>query len=162
MTVAAIRTAIKTLMLTVPDIGVVHEYERYTTDMAGVRALYVSVPHNQLRGWFVRRQSTKEVGRIQNRSVEIIRWQIRGFMALDDSAQSELVMDGLVESLRDVFRVNETLSGTVDQCAVPQPGGGSGEAGLQVEDFGPVMFASVLCHHARLGLNTYRYLTAPV
>lgn len=161
MTVAAIRTAIKTLMLTVPDVGVVHEYERYTTDMAGVRALYLYAPANQLRGWFVRRANTKEVGRIQNRSVEIIRWQIRGFMALDDSAQSELAMDNLVEGLRAAFRADETLGGTVAQCSVPAPGGGSGESALQVEDFGPVMFASVLCHGVRLGLNTYRYLTAP-
>lgn len=162
MTVAAVRTAIKTLMLTVPNIGVVHEYERYATDMASVKAMYLYAPLNQLRGWFVRRANTKEVGRIQNRSVEITRWQIRGFMALDDSAQSELQMEALIEAQRDVFRVNETLNDTVDQCSVPQLGGGSGETGLQVEDFAPVMFASVLCHHARLGLNTYRYLTAPV
>lgn len=161
MTVAAIRTAIKTLMLTVPDIGVVHEYERYAPDLAGVRAAYLYAPANQLRGWFVRRQSTKEFGRVQNHSVESIRWQIRGYMALDDSAQSELTMDGLVEALRDVFRPDETLGGTVGQCSVPAPSGGSGESALQVEDFGPVMFAGVLCHHARLGLTTIRYLVSP-
>lgn len=162
MTVAAIRNAIKTLMLTVPDIGVVHEYERYTVDMAGVRALYLYAPLNQLRGWYVRRVSTREAGRLHNRSVETIRWRIQGYMALEDAAASELQIDTLVEALRDVFRVNDQLLDTVDQCSVPGPNGNSGEAALQLEDFGPVMFAGVLCHAVRLGLTTTRYLTAPI
>lgn len=161
MTVAAIRAAIKTIMLTVPDIGVVHEYERYTKDLTGVKALYVYAPLNQLRGWFIRRASVKEFGRLHNRSVQACRWQIRGFMALEDSAASELQMEELIEALRDVFRVDDQLLGTVAQCSVPGTNGNSGECAIQVEDFGPVMFAGVLCHGVRLGLNTYNYLTSP-
>ena len=160
MSAAAIRSAIKALMLTVPDVGVVHEYERYTTDIAGIRTQYLYAPLGQLRGWNIRRATVKEFGRLHNRSVEASRWQIRGFMALNDAIASELQMDALIEGLRDAFRSDDTLGGTVAQCSVPGPNGSSGEHALQVEDFGPVMFAGVLCHGVRLGLNTYRYLTA--
>jgi hypothetical protein len=79
-------------------------------------------------------------------------------MSLDDAAASELVFDDLIESIRDAFAADETLGGTVAQCAVPDDGSGNGESGIQLDDTGPAMFAGVLCHVCRLGLNTIRYL----
>jgi hypothetical protein len=121
--------------------------------------LYWSADLNALRGWFVRRPMTTETGNVQGRTVELIRWQIRGFSALDDAAASELAFDDLLESVRNAFAQDETLGGTVDQCTVPdEPGAGQLESCIQIDDAGPVMFAGVLCHACRLGLNTIRYL----
>lgn len=158
MNVATIRTAIVATLSAVPDIGVVHAYERYASNLDQLKALYWSAPHNAVRGWYVRRPATSDTGLIHEGSVELIRWRIVGVMSLADAAQSELAFDGLIEAIRAAFRADETLGGVVDQCSVPQPGGGTGEAGIQLDDCGPAMFAGVLCHVARLALPTIRYL----
>jgi len=150
---AAIRAAIVAIMQTVPDIGVVQDRERYAKDMPGLKTFYAT-PALGLRGWFVRRQAVAERDRVLPRSNEYTRWGIRGFMAFDDSAASELVFDDLVEQLRDAFRTNDTLHGTVTQCALPD----GSEAGLQLLDAGTVSFAGVVCHSARLQLTTQRFL----
>lgn len=155
MSVANVRTAIVARLVSVPDIGVVQAYERYAADLAKLKQLYWSAPHNAVRGWYVRRPVTTETSNDLGRSVEQIRWRIVGVMALDDANASELVFDGLIEQIRNAFAQDETLGGTVDQCTVP---GADGESCIQLDDAGPVMFGGVLCHACRLGLSTIRYL----
>lgn len=150
-----IRAAIVATMQGVAGVGVVHDHEAYAHSMDRLKALYVPAGESQLRGWFVRREAVTETGRIQPRSVEYLRWRIQGVMALNEDADSELAFDDLVEQLRDAFRINDTLGGTVAQCAMPD----GSEAGLQVVDSGPVMFANVLCHAARCRLTTQRFLS---
>lgn len=158
MSVAAIRTAIVARLASVADIGVVHDRERYAADHAGLKALYWSPTLGQLRGWHVRRQQTTETGELRQNSVEHVRWRLVGIMTFDDAASSELAFDALIERIRDAFRADDTLDGTVAQCSLPAAGGGSAESAIQLDDCGPAMFAGVLCHVARLSLNTIRYL----
>ncbi len=154
MSTSAIRAAIVATLETVPGVGRVHAYQRYAHSLQALGQLY-RAPDGQLRGWNVSRVATSEVGNIQARTVEVIRWRLFGVMALDDSAASELAFDDLVEGVRDAFAANETLGGTVDQCTDPQ---GDGESCVQVDDISPGKFADVLCHLARLSLLTVRYL----
>lgn len=155
-TVADVRTAIVARLNAVADIGVVHAYERYSKDLAKLKQLYFSDDHGDVRGWFVRRPNTREFGNLQSRTIEVIRWRIQGVMALDDANASELTFDALIESVRNAFSQDETLGGRVDQCS--EPGNEDGESCIQLDDAGPVMFGGVLCHAARLGLTTVRYL----
>jgi hypothetical protein len=154
VSVADIRAAIVARLNSVPNIGVVHPYERYAADVAKLKTLYGF--NGSVRGWFVRRPLTLEIGNIFSRTVEQIRWHIRGVMTLDDAAQSELVFDDLIESVRNAFAQDETLGGVVAQCS--SPGNEDGESGIQLDDAGPVMFGGVLSHSCRLGLLTVRYL----
>lgn len=155
MNAAALRAAIVAKLQAVPGIGVVHDHERYAKAMDSLKALYVPPGESQLRGWFVRRQATAETGAAGNRRVETIDWRIQGVMALDDGAGSELAFDALVEAVRDAFRADHTLGGKL------LPGVPDGDsAGIQVVDAGPVMFAGVLCHGARLALTTRRLIAA--
>lgn len=155
MNVAMLRDAIVAKLQGVPGIGVVHDHERYAKAMDALRTFYVSPGESQLRGWFLRRQATAEVGAGGHRRVEKIDWRIQGVMALDDAAGSELVFDGLVEAVRDAFRADPTLGGRL-LAGVPD----GDLAGIQVVDAGPVMFAGVLCHAARLVLQTRRLIAA--
>lgn len=154
-TLRDIRSAIVATMQGVAGIGVVHAHEPYAKAMDKLKSLYVPDGETVLHGWFVRREAAIETGRIIPRSVEYLKWRIQGVYALDDAAASELAFDDLLEDLRDAFRANDTLGGTVAQCAMPD----GSEAGLQVLDAGPVMFAGVLCHAARCQLTTQRYLS---
>lgn len=152
--VTDIRNAIVATLNTVPGIGVVHDHEPHVRAMDQLKAMYVPASETQLRGWFVRRESVIETGRVQPRSVEYLHWRIQGLMALDETTGSEIVFDELIESVRDAFRGNDTLGGTVAQCAMPD----GSDAGLQVVDAGPVLFCNVLCHAARCQLTTQRFL----
>lgn len=156
MSLLAIRTAIVATLNSVPDIGIVQPYERYAADLAGLKALYWSAAHNQLRGWFVRRMATRESANIQARTVEQVRWRIVGVMGLADATATELTFDDLIEGVRNAFAADETLGGTVDQCT--DPSSEDGDSCIQLDDAGPVMFAGVLAHGARLRLTTTRYL----
>ncbi len=145
------REAIATTLETVANIGVVHRFERYAKNSKDMRAFYQW--QSEIRGWFIRRETSGETSRNLGSGVEIIRWQVRGLMSLNDAAQSELTFDDLIESVRDAVRADETLGGAVDGTVLPA----NGEAGIQVIDSGPAMFANTLVHACRLRLNTVRY-----
>jgi len=149
-----IRTAIVAKLNTVTDIGRVHAYERYANQLADLAALYAWNPGGgpaQLRGWFVRRVKVHESMPTLATYSETITWRIRGYMALSDAAASELAFDDLINAIRDAFRADDTLGGVVDSCRFDR------EAGIQMDDAGPVLFANVLCHSAQLTLTTRRY-----
>lgn len=147
----AARAAIVATLQAVPDIGIVHDRERYAANLADLKQLYFSAPHNQVRGWFVRRMSVRETGVMRPVWLDVETWRIQGFVAWDDVAGGELVLEELVEAARDQFRLDSTLGGVVAATGLL---GRGNERGLQLEDFGPVMFCGVLCHGARLSLTT--------
>lgn len=145
------RAALYAILQTVPGIGVVHAYERMAADLSKLKQLYFSPAHQQIRGWFIRRVSVRETGILIPAYLEVVEWQIRGFMALDDSASTELVMDDLIEVVRDTLRGNQTLNATVLKLGLL---GAKTDRGLQLQDFGPYLFGGVLCHGAKLSLVT--------
>ena len=91
-----------------------------------------------------------QVGRL----VVATTWQIRAYQGLDDAAASEKAFDDLVDAFADAIRDDDTLGGAVRSCA---PDGLDGIAGVQLDDSGPVMFAGVLAHSARLRLVTVHF-----
>ena len=147
--VAAIRTAIADKLRAVPDIGRVHEYERYARNDSGFAALYRS--GEQIRGWYVRLVGARETSPAIGRHVSDHDWQIRGVMALQDESATELQFDDLVEAIAAAFRADETLGDVVATTILPA------RAGIQLIDSSPAMFAGTLCHFTRLGLTTRFY-----
>lgn len=145
-----IRAEIAATMNLIANIGIVHEYERYAANKADLAALYAY--NNQLRGWYIRRISRRENSPDIGRHTVLQQWRIRGFLSLSDAIESELVFDDLCDAVVDGFRANDTLNNLVDSCIIER------QAGAQIEDSGPVMFAGVLCHSAQLLLTTRHYL----
>jgi hypothetical protein len=154
-TLSQIRAAIKAKMESVPEIGRVHDRERYAKDMAKLKALFEwpGEGSGKLRGWIIRRVSTRESSSALGRTHCLDRWQIRGYQGFSDEAASEIEFDDRIEAIRDAFRADETLGGVVSQTVDPA----SKLAFIQVDDSGPVMFAGLLCHGARLSLITSHY-----
>ncbi|MBE0627981.1 MAG: hypothetical protein IH603_00015 [Burkholderia vietnamiensis] len=145
-----IRAAIKAKIAAVADIGVVNDYERYSKNQSELQAQYVATiaGSKQLRGWNIRRKTTKETSPATGSYAVTHAWDLRGYMALDDSAESEKTFDGLIEALRDAFRTDENLGGLISSTVIEDA------AGVQVIESVPVLFAGVLCHSARLRLFT--------
>lgn len=146
----AIRNAIVARLASVPGIGAVYQYERFAADDKKFRALYAQGA--TLLGWHVRR-----VGRREFCDMNIVEtdWEIRGFSALSDGDESELAFDALLDAIFDAWRADPTLNGAVfyprdDEAMVPT-----------LADSGPVMFAGVLCHSARLRISTRHRLETP-
>ncbi|CAN7565301.1 hypothetical protein [Acidovorax sp. LjRoot117] len=155
-TLQAHRAAIVAALSSVPDIGVVHDRERYAKDNNAFASLFLHQPANglkHLRGWTLRRTATREHSPNVRRTLNEHTWTLRGYMAFNDVDASELVIDDLVEQFRAVVRNDPTLGG------VCQPGPLDDETdGVQVTDAGAVMFAGALCNSVVLQLKTWSYL----
>lgn len=134
-----LREAIVAKLRTIPDIGTVHDRERYARDDAALREIYVA--GDQLLGWHVRRVGRRETG---DWNEVISEFEIRGFLAFDDDGASELQFDDLLDAIFDAWRADPTLDGAF------MYGASDGSAVPVLADSGPVMFAGVLCHSARL------------
>lgn len=158
MSLTSTRIALNELIASVPNIGRVHDRERYVREEAKFRQMYVARINgaDQLRGWWFRRSATTEATLGIGRRMEVHTWQIRGYMALSDDDGSELVFDELIEALRDAVRTTADAHGS-DVPWQPAPFD-SPTDGLQVLQIGPVLFCGVLCHSALLELKTWNYL----
>ena len=143
-----IRAAIRATMLTIPEITLVHEYERYADRRGALSDYYQPADAHGIDGWFIRRTGT-QVTEISNNSIaQYHRWQITGYRSFEDQAASELAFDAVLDDLIQAFVIDETLSGVVEGIVV------DGAAGLQLDSSGPVMFGGVLCHQAIFSLIT--------
>ena len=149
-----IRTTIVAMLRAIPDIGIVHERERYASDLGKLREFYSWQPSDarsakQVRGWFLRRVDKNE-NHIGNYKYDIENtWEIKGFMSFNDEMQSEIIFDGLVESISQVFQKPIALNQV--QNATKQ---GVVAHGIELINSQPVNFTGVLCHSATLKLIT--------
>lgn len=145
----AIRQAIKAKMETVPDVGRVHAYERYASNVGQLVALYKE--GDRLLGWHIRRVEQSESAQGAEVRDSVSRWRITGYMALDDADESELLFDRLLDALIAAFRADLSLGGAVATTWVGE------SAALQLLDSGPVLFGGALCHKAVLGLAVQQF-----
>ncbi len=143
-----IKQAIVNVLNSVPEIGKVQPYQRYASRNNKLDDFYKDEPKGQIRGWFVRQGSWRQSLQVASCSERTRIWRIQGFMSLNDDQQSEVVFDDLLERINAAFMADRTLGGTVKRI------GDNNEYGIQLDDVGPVMFAGVLCHGAKLRLTT--------
>lgn len=149
-TVKQIRDAIKAKILTVAGAGTVHTYQRYAKEASKLATLYKFGDPARFLGWNLSRVATRELFVDTGRWSVFHTWRIRGYMGIDDADATEELFDDKVEEIRTAFRDDDSLGGLVFSCINPE----SLEAGIQVLESRPVMFAGVLCHNAELGLMT--------
>jgi hypothetical protein len=144
------RAAIVAALQAVPGIGAVHDRERYASQAATLRALYVvqTETGEQLHGWYVRRLAFRVERNGAGMRRVFTTWQLRGFMALQDEAGSELAFDAVIDAVRAAFDADPTIGGAVQSTLFER------EVGAQLTASGPVMFAGVLCHAADMTLTT--------
>jgi hypothetical protein len=145
-----IRAALVALLQTVPGIGVVHNYERFSKAPKDFQALYQQ--GQNIRGFYVRRQSYRELPYSSTRNKVRTRWTVRGFASLVDADATELAFDRLLDDMAALVRAKPVLFDTKDNelCHTVTDDG----AALQLIESGPVMFAGVLCHGAAFSLTT--------
>ena len=97
------------VLSSVPDIGRVHDRERYAKDNAVFAALFLYEPaggQKHLRGWTLRRTATREHSPNIARTLNEHTWTLRGYLAFNDADASELVLDDLVEQLAQQYNLD--------------------------------------------------------
>ncbi len=149
MSSSIIRAAIGARLSTIPDIGLVHTYQRYAQRQRDFRTFYETA--GTVRGWNVHRIGFRQRPYTAGVNVVLSRWRIEGFHALDDETETEILFDDMIDSINDAFLLDPTIGGTVNSIEADN------QVGIQLDDAGPAMFSGVLCHRARLSLQTEHY-----
>lgn len=140
MAYTTILAKIKSEIEEITDIGVVHDYRRYSRDWTKFITLFRPEGEDYIRGWDISRVvSPEEVININASNERGYDFEIRGFAQLDDANASEKTFQGLLESICDKFRFNIQLDNTVLISTPIQ---------VTVVDIRP--FGAVLCHYAEL------------
>jgi len=138
MSEASLRASIKTLLSTVPGSGTVHDYERWTKDMAQFLTLFKQ-PDGRILGWEIVWAGIKSV-ECKGRGHKVTHiYQLRGYYGLRDSAASDKSFAAIVWAVFRTF-----LTRKVEGAAMA-----THPESLTIE---PRMFGTVLCHYAQIDL----------
>lgn len=133
-----VRTKIKAVIESVPNMGIVHTYERWAADWVKFIALF-KAPTGEILGWEISKGAAP--GTYLNTVEEEVshKYLIRGYMGLQDAAETELLFNEKIEAMRDAFRSDMTLGGLNE---LPK--------GFDCRLIEPRSFGSVLCHYAEI------------
>lgn len=147
MSESAIRSAIESKLLSVTDIGRVHDYVRYAVSDRGFIELFRSSAFSgqaHIRGWQIRRQSVSEEAlTLGGGSVQRIHvYRIYGYLQINDDKKSEIYFNELVEDVAESFRNDRTLGGVAQYHEY-----------LQVDVVEEREFGDIVCHYVETTLN---------
>lgn len=149
MSQATIRTDIYNAVAAVTDVGKVYDRMRWFDDWGAYLSLFKttinSVP--QIRGWSIHYAGIPQAAYTHFGDGEQVthRFIIRGFMRVDDSAESEKTAAALAESVRNALEDNATLQQATDTRYHSDP--------VTMPIFEERVFGDVLCHYAEIVIN---------
>lgn len=150
MSLADIRERIKTILAGVDGVGVVHDYERLSTDWNKFLGHYKDA-EGRINGCMFAREKRPKKQMTMGETETAHIFVIRRIMGVKDGEATGILFDDHVEALGDAFDGDETLGGA---CRTINPDWGpmDGDVGLQIEIIEPRTFGGVLCHYAELKL----------
>jgi len=122
-------------------LGMIHKYERWTNDWNVFLNFFKDPETGRIFGWEIRRMSrpAEKLGGGEEQLTHFYR--IKGYMALQDADQTELLFNAAIDALCDIFRGNHTLDNV---CHDAGP--------MAVDLIEERFFGNVLCHYAELRL----------
>lgn len=147
MSLALIRTEIKTIMDGIDDVGIVHDFERFSPSWEKFLLLFKPPGKKYIRGWEITRKRSTEKGNSEDDTAthqyrRFHQMVIKGYYGLQDETATEKIFQDLVETICDTFRANHTLNDTAEDCGTPQ-----------AERVETRMFGNVLCHYGEIHLK---------
>lgn len=138
---------IKTHLDAIPSAGVVHTYERQSTDIKKFLALFQNPATGKILGWEITRRAVPEHQRgAYFRHHQMV---LTGYMGLQDAEASSATFQDLVDTICDTFRTAEPLS---NASWYYRDGDNPDNSPVQVEQVNDRMFGSVLCHCAVIAI----------
>ncbi len=151
MSLAAIRTELKTVIEAVSGIGNVYDYLRYSNSEKNFKDLFKA--DKKINGWQITRQATSEETESQNyNNIRTHKFLIWGIYSAKDVDASEKTFQDLVEAvtaaLRTAGKSPQPLSGTALYVEPPQ-----------VEKIEYRCFGGVLVHSVDISVEVTEYVT---
>lgn len=141
-TTSQMRAQILEKIYPIPAIGPVHAYERFVVQQSKLKELYTL--DDKLLGWNVRRAGFKKTALGDAIYLMRNKWEVSGYMSLEDEQESELKFDYLTDLVQLQLSNDPTFGGL---GAWPE----NYEINAKIE---PVMFCGVLCHQAVITFET--------
>lgn len=141
-----IRTAILAVLNTVESIGLMYDREKYSKNAKQLAEFYVQ--DGLLSGGFIRRRSLVKESPDTFTFIVKTNWEIELFRGFQESENSELAFDLMIDAIDEAFIADQTLGGVVDTTVTPD------QAGIRLVTSQPAMFGGVLVHYAKLSLIT--------
>lgn len=144
-----ITAAIKTILESVPGVGVVQEYHRYTRTPEGFRRYFTKLVDQYTRSanvWLITRDAFAQTAAgvpIPQEMREHL-FVISGYVGLKDSDGSEEVFQDLVDSVVNALESRKRLGLETTTVHVREP---------QVPVIDHVWFGPLLCHHCDIQLR---------
>ncbi len=137
MSYAQVRSALKSVLESVPDVGAVYDYLRWTIDPATYEALFAS--GGKVKFWTISRASVDDARRYTEQVDEVHTVVLRGYLGLDDAGASEKAFQDLIDDVRAALREDYTLAGAAWNSGP--------EIHTTVEHR---QFGEVLCHYCEI------------
>lgn len=150
MSESGARARIKTVIETVSNVGVVHDYMRWTNEWPSLVALLKTTVSgaSKLRGWMITCEgaptpAANEFGPIPTARRDY-RYRIRGYYALDDSAATEKTFVAQVIAVCDALDNDTTLHNANNyyDCSLSS-----------ADPIGHIMLGDVLCHYCEITIT---------
>ncbi|MBI5789300.1 MAG: hypothetical protein HZA78_10640 [Candidatus Schekmanbacteria bacterium] len=119
MSLNNIRTEIKALLETVPGIGKVHDFERWTIDWQKFLEFFKTAD-NKINGWTITRSVSTENNQSVGTNIRTHQILIKGYYGLKDAVESEKAFQNLIEAVCDVLRSHNDLNASCLKSGPPQ------------------------------------------
>lgn len=145
MSDATLRTAMKTMLLEIPGVGKVYDYERWNNDMAAFIALFLN-EDKKIYGWEITRVGVPAIARIGSKYKVTHSYRFKGYYGLQDSAASEKSFNAIVDAVILKF-ISKKIAGS-ELHTVPTVG---------ILD--ARLYGSVLCHYAEVNIQVPELVT---
>lgn len=150
MSEATVRGYLKDVLDGVADIGIVHDYERWANNQTAFLDLFKTIIglNNVIRGWTISCAAASQEWLNepefdgQGQIIRTYRYVIRGFLGLDDAAESEKTAWALAETIMQTLDSDAVLHGESQVWTVTPP--------AQLTLFEPRLFGGVLCHYIEI------------
>lgn len=145
MTQATARTDVYNAVNGVTDVGQVYDYQRFAAEWGNFLSLFKTTISgtDQIRGWVVQYRGfsvetpPRTFGKARQRTH---RFQVKGYMGLDDSAATEKTFAALAESVANALDTDSTLHGSEYLDA--------GDA--EIAEFINVPLGGTMCHYCEI------------
>jgi hypothetical protein len=142
MALADIRTAIKARVETIPDVGIVSDWEPYILRDEDIRTYFKATTLDYFQGWTITREHTEEEPKTMKWNYAKHTIVIRGYSAVNAAAFTEKRFQDLIELIRGQLRLEQRNKfGVPNVVAVESP---------QVRVVDPRLFVGILCHYCEI------------
>jgi hypothetical protein len=146
MSLENIISEVKTILSGVTGVGTkIYDFERYVQDIAGFDSLFKE--SGKVRAWTISYDASAEEPDTTTSNLTTHTVVIRGYYGLDDSAASEKTFRGLIEAIRDAFRLLPQLNGKADWSSP-----------AYTRRFEPRKFFNTLVHYAEIVLDVTEHI----